>query len=321
MRILIIKPSSLGDIIHALVVAAAIRTHRPDARIDWVARDIFAPIVRACTEVERTHVFERAGGVLKFLRLARELRQTRYDVVLDMQGLARSAILARLTRAPLILGRADGREGARRILRRHAVMPAGQSHAIDKLLGFLPRMGLPASLGHAPEFAGLKLPEAAAGIPAGRALVIFPDSRRPEKEWPHFQKLTDLLLRQHPDRPVVWCGKSPLTPSPDWPAERFLNLCNRTSLPEAVALITHAALVIANDSGPMHIAAAVNTPVLALFGPTDPALYGPYPADRPTNRVLRAPGGDLARLRPEPVAAEALTMLGLTPPRAHAAIV
>lgn len=302
MRILIIKPSSLGDIIHGLVVAKAIRTRLPEARMDWVARDIFAPIVRACPDIERVFVFERRGGVLGFLRLARELRQTRYDAILDMQGLARSALLARLCRADRRIGRADGREGSRFIIPRHADQPGGPSHAIDKLLGFLPPLGLPAELGKPVDFGALAPPQAAADFPLRRAVALFPDSRRPEKEWPYFRELTAAILRDMPDRPVVWAGQSKLAPDPAWPAERFRNLCDRTTLPEAVALIRHAALAVCNDSGPMHIAAAVGTPVIALFGPTDPRLYGPFPLSNPDHRVIVAPSGDLAKLPVGPVA-------------------
>ena len=309
MRLLIIKPSSLGDIIHALVVAQAIRTHRPDVRIDWVARDIFAPIVQACPAVERVFVFERRGGVSGFLRLAQRLRDTHYDAVLDMQGLARSALLARLCRTDRIIGRADAREGARWLIRTHAAQPTDDSHAIEKLLGFLPPLGLPAILGTPVPLTGITLPAPMADIPAGRAIVLFPDSRRPEKEWPYFQQLTDRLLREHPDRHVIWAGQSRLAPDAAWPADRFINLCGRTTLPQAVALIRHAALAICNDSGPMHIAAAAGTPVLALFGPTDPKRYGPFPLAKPTHRVLSAPGGELTKLPVDEVAVAAGALL------------
>lgn len=304
MRILIIKPSSLGDIIHGLVAAESIREQIPGVTIDWVARDIFAPIVSACSTVDRVYIFERKGGVSGFLRLLKEIRKTRYDAVLDMQGLARSALLARFARADLKIGRADGREGSRFLLCKKAIRPAGRSHAVEKLLGFLPALGLKAEVRGTPDFPGLELPVSAKNLPAKKAVVLFPDSRRPEKEWPYFKTLTGLLLAVAPDITVVWAGQSKLDPDPAWPADRFLNLCGKTSLPEAVALIGHAALAVCNDSGPMHIAAAVGTPVIALFGPTDPKLYGPYPPSRPTHRVLTAHAGSLEQLSPESVAAE-----------------
>lgn len=308
MRILVIKPSSLGDIVHGLVAAETIRAARPDIRIDWVVRDIFAPVVRACPTVDRTYVFERRGGLAGFMKLVKEIRTTRYDVVLDMQGLARSALIARFARAGRRIGRADAREGAGLLIPSHAVLPPPPSHAIDKLLGFLPPLGIAADRPGVPAFPGLALPPAAAAVPAKRAFVLFPDSRRPEKEWPHFAKLTALLLERDSDTVVIWAGRATLAPDPAWPTDRFLDLSRKTTLPEAIALIGHAAIAVCNDSGPMHIAAAVGTPVVALFGPTDPRLYGPYPLSRPTHRVLSAPEGDLAALPPEPVADEILRL-------------
>lgn len=314
MRILIIKPSSLGDIIHALVAAESIRGQIPGVRIDWVARDIFAPIVSACSTVERVYIFERKGGVSGFIRLMKEIRKTRYHAVLDMQGLARSALLARFARADLKIGRADGREGSRFLLCKKAELPAGRSHAVEKLLGFLPPLGLKAEVRGTPDFPRLELPVSAKKLPVKKAAVLFPDSRRPEKEWPHFKTLTGRLFAGDPNITVVWAGQSKLEPDPAWPADRFLNLCGKTSLPEAVALIRHAALAVCNDSGPMHIAAAVGTPVIALFGPTDPKLYGPYPPSRPTHRVMIAHNGDLEELAPEAVADEVFAMLCKTGP-------
>ena len=304
MRLLIVKPSSLGDIVHGLVAAEAIRTRLPGVRIDWVVRELFAPVVKACPTVDRVYVFERRGGLRGFRRLIREIRETRYDVVLDMQGLARSALIARLAKADRRIGRADAREGASWLVSESAPLPPPPSHAVDKLLAFLGPLGIADRSPGIPDFPGLALPAGATDLPAGRAIVLFPDSRRPEKEWPYFRELTATLLDRLPSAPVVWAGQSRLEPDPAWPPDRFVNLCGKTSLPEAIALIRHAALCVCNDSGPMHIAAAVGTPVVALFGPTDPRLYGPYPLSRPTHRVLTAPGGELARLLPAAVAAE-----------------
>ena len=309
VRVLIVKPSSLGDIIHGLVAAASLREQVPGVRIDWVAREVFAPIVRAASPVDRVFVFERKGGVRGFLRLVREIRATEYDLVLDMQGLARSALLARMIRAKRRIGRADSREGASLFVWEKAVPPPPPAHAVDILLGFLKKIGLRAEPLGRLSFPGAKLPEAVATLPKRRALVLFPDSRRPEKEWPHFQKLTALLLAGSPEALVVWAGNSKLAPDPAWPAEKFLNLSGKTTLPEAVALIEHAGVCVCNDSGPMHIAAAVGTPVVALFGPTDPALYGPFPLSRPSHRVLTAPDADLEKLSPEAVATECLRLI------------
>jgi ADP-heptose:LPS heptosyltransferase len=133
-------------------------------------------------------------------------------------------------------------------------------------------------------------------------VLLFPDSRRPEKNWPHFRALTELLLRAHPDMRVAWAGNARATEPPTAGAGNFADLTGRTRIDELPALIGASDLIVANDSGPMHLAAAMGRRVLALFGPTDPKRFGPFPLDNPRHRVLRAPNGDLAALPPEVVA-------------------
>lgn len=301
-RLLIIKPSSLGDIVHALQVAHAIQTQMPQVKIDWVAREIFAPLVEVCPVVDRVMIFRRMGGVTAFFRLLREIRSTRYDYVLDMQGLARSAIMTAASRGRRKLGRSDAREGARLACHRLAPLPSSGrlSHAVEILLQFCRLLNV------RPELAGplpFEMREDALGgsLPAAvleaRPIVLFPGSRRPEKEWRGFGELTRILLEQEPETRVVWAGNEVLPdPVPVDDAGRFHNLTARTSLEALVPLVTAAGAVVANDSGPMHLAAATGRPTLAVFGPTDPALYGPYPLNSPRHEVVRAPGGDLGKL-------------------------
>ncbi|HRI82098.1 MAG TPA: glycosyltransferase family 9 protein, partial [Opitutaceae bacterium] len=111
-ELLIIKPSSLGDIVHGLQVATSLKSQCKDLRISWIVRDIFAPLVRACEAVDQVHVFERAGGAKGFLRLMREVRQTKFDYVFDMQGLLRSGLMTSRARAAKKVGRTDAREMA-----------------------------------------------------------------------------------------------------------------------------------------------------------------------------------------------------------------
>ena len=99
-RILIIKPSSIGDIIHGLLVAEAIQAQLPNVSIDWVVRREFAELVDAASVIDQTFIFKRTGGIRGFVRLMRAIRAQRYDVVIDLQGLARTGILTRAARAP-----------------------------------------------------------------------------------------------------------------------------------------------------------------------------------------------------------------------------
>jgi len=146
--LLILKPSSLGDIVQGLQVATSLKAQwpadRPPLRIGWVVRDIFAPLVRSCEAVDRTYLFRRFGGIFDFLRLMREVRQTPYDYLFDFQGLLRTGLMAWRTQAKKKYGRSDAREGAAAFYDEKVPLPAGgrNSHAMDILLQFCPVLGL-----------------------------------------------------------------------------------------------------------------------------------------------------------------------------------
>ncbi|MBI5384192.1 MAG: glycosyltransferase family 9 protein [Verrucomicrobia bacterium] len=298
-RFLIIKPSSLGDIVHGLLVAQSIREQLPGCHITWIAREVFAPFVEGCSAVDRVIVFPRAAWLSGLKRFVTELRADEYDCVLDMQGLARSGLMTLLANASVKVGRSDAREFAGWACTRHAPLPpAGKlAHAVDVLLQFLPLIGLEARLDGLIRLQSEPLPPPHQGLFAERPMVLLPHSRVAAKNWPGFTELTQLLLQSPEGPPVVWSSQRPCSAPPSLAAHpRFHNLTGRTTLRQMVGLVQAARLIVVNDSGPMHIAAAVGTPLVACFGPTTPELYGPYPLDRPTHQVLRAPAGDLARL-------------------------
>lgn len=303
-KFLIIKPSSLGDIIHGLQVAQSIKTQMPDAHISWVVRDIFAPIVDAADVVDSSFVFRRESGVSGFVQLLKTIRLAQYDYVLDFQGLARSGVLTIMSRAKHKFGRSDAREGSG--LAYHECIPLpeskGKPHALEILMEFLPRLGLEKKL-YDLEFSGAR-PSCA--LPSD-AIVIFPESRRPEKEWKGFETLTCAILMKYPDAKVVWSGVERIEGGRDWPKSRFINLTGQIKLTDILPLIQRSRCVVCNDSGPMHIAAAMGKPVFAVFGPTDPASFGPYPLSSPKNHVIQAPNGDLSLVKPEHVLDELAT--------------
>lgn len=320
-EILVIKPSSLGDIIHALVVVESYRRQRGNAvRVTWLVRDIFAPVLEVCPTVDRIIRYNRGGGIKEIFRVGKMLRQENFDLVLDLQGLARSAFWAACARAPRKIGRGDGREFSRLAFRELAPAPAKgfkKSHAIEILLQFLKPLGLKPEVCGNVEFSRAELsPKIREILCAGEndfaaPILLFPDSRRPEKEWHGFRALTDLLLARSQGAPVVWVGNSKLEPDASWDAvyTDFFSLMGKTSLIDVLALIARARLCVTNDSGPMHIAAAMGVPVLGVFGPTSPELYGPFPPSSPKNRVICAPGGDLSKLSAESVFEEVAQLL------------
>jgi ADP-heptose:LPS heptosyltransferase len=203
-------------------------------------------------------------------------------------------------RAKHKVGRSDAREWAGVFYDEKVPLPPDgrHSHALDILLQFCK------VLGEKPEIRGiLKFREVdslnlrfADGRGGARPYVLFPDSRRPEKKWGGFKQLTELILREDRSRKVVWAGNNLLADRGAFPASQFLNLTGNTSLVSLPALVKKADWVVSNDSGPMHLAAAMGVKVFAIFGPTDPALFGPYPLGSPRNHVIQAPVGDLRLL-------------------------
>lgn len=328
--ILVIKPSSLGDIIHALQVVESLRCQMSEVSVTWVVRDTFAPLVEACDTVDEVLIFERKSGLSAFRRLLSEIKSRHFDWVLDMQGLARSGLMTLAADCPRAnkLGRSDAREFSSFAYGRKVPLPtstiaavgnerplealdsdgvyhpSGQeqggvnAHAVDILLEFLPLLGLKKRIEGA-----LSFRPSAQGQPGKAheaAVLLFPSSRRAEKEWPYFKELaSNLVLEDGLD--VVWSDSKKI-PAPNLPEDHFTDLSGKTSLLDMVQLIQNASIVVCNDSGPMHLAAAMRKKVIAVFGPTNPERFGPYPLSHPQHFVLAAPSADLHQLPVERVA-------------------
>ena len=299
-ELLIIKPSSLGDIVHGLQVATSLKAQVEDLRISWVVREIFAPIVRASEAVDQVYIFERAGGAKGFVRLTNELRKKHFDFVFDMQGLLRTGLLTSRVIADRKIGRTDAREWSGVFYDERVPLPkeGRRSHALEILLQFCPVLGAKVELCgtlqfRAVEGLNLRFADARGG---GKPIVMFVDSRRAEKCWNGFKQLTELILREDKSRKVVWAGSSYVHDRGTFPPAQFFNLTGNTSLVSLPALVRRADWVIANDSGPMHLAAAMGVRVMGIFGPTDPRLFGPYPLNAPGNIAVQAPVGDLKLL-------------------------
>ena len=298
-NLLIIQTSSLGDIVQSLQVASAIKAQQPGWTISWVVRDLFAPFVRTSTVVDQMFVFRRHGGVRGFWRLIRELREKQFDVVMDMHGLLRSGLITKWSGGTRRIGRADAREGATIFYQEKVSLPPGgrASHPLEILLQFC------LAVGAQPELAGpLKMREIERlnlsfmdSRRGQKPILIFPDSRRADKKWNGFDQFTALLIREA-GRKVVWAGNDYIPCKETFPEGTFVNLTGNTSLTSLSALIAKADWVVSNDSGPMHLAAALGVKTVGLFGPTDPRLTGPYPMNSPTNYAMQAPVGDLKLL-------------------------
>jgi ADP-heptose:LPS heptosyltransferase len=301
--LLVIKPSSLGDIVHALQVIQTVALNFPDCRITWVARDRFAPLVEAAPFVDEVIVFRRKKGIAGILEVMAQLRRRRSDAVWDMQGLLRSGLMTAAARSRIKWGRRDGREGSF-LFSRKVCLPSGPGphHAIPILAEFAKTLGIDAEIRFPLNLRPCGIYPWQPFFEGGsdKRFVIFTDSRGVGKEWPRYSELTRLILERMPESRVAWCAGSPTEPDFDVPKDRFLNLSG-CPFDEMLALARQSSVFIGNDSGPMHLSAAVGNKVLAIFGPTPPEKFGPWPIGSPRTASVRAQGGDLKSLSAEEV--------------------
>ncbi len=325
-RLLVVKMSSLGDVLHALPTIHAFKAAGVGA-VDWVVQPEYADLARACPDIERVIEFPRRAARVVFFPFIRELRRERYDLIVDLQGLLKSALVARLARGARRLGPSFHREGTRLLYSAVAGPRRRERHAVEECLDAVRALGWPEPEG--PPVFPLRVPPYP-GENGPRPRVAFcPRSRWPTKNWPveNFIALGRQLLQSVGGELHLFGGPADAAEGARIAAElagagRVENHCGRTSLIELAAWLSGMDLAVTVDSGPMHLAAALGVPVLALFGPTDPTRTGPVGA---ANRVLcfdkltcvpcfsaQCARGDLACLRnvfPSAVAEAALEML------------
>jgi lipopolysaccharide heptosyltransferase I len=296
-RVLIIKPSSLGDVLHAVPVLWAVRRRWPRARISWLAGSAFAPLIESHPALDETIVFDRERyGRLgrsrrvtrEFIRFVGELRRRRFDLVIDLQGLFRSGFLSWAAGSSVRIGFGQAREAAW-VFYSHRIPPIrGDAHAVDRNFRVCRLLGIedePIDLSiavrpEAEESVRAKL--SGLGLrPGSEYLAVAPGARWETKRWvpEHIAAVIDAVHEQTGGRAVLLgstgeqalCGQvAGLTDSEP------INLAGKTSLPELAAAVGGARAVLCNDSGAKDLAVALDRPVVTIFGPTNPLRTGPY---------------------------------------------
>lgn len=304
-RILVVKLSSLGDLFHALPAVHLIHRHT-GAAIDWVCHDQYLELVRRFRPVSQAIGFPRHSFAREGLRFLRELRAREYDLALDFQGLLKSALAARTARALRRIGPSFSREGSRGFYNAVSGPTNKHRHAVDECLDTARFLGCP----DAPVEFPVDFPPFALDVPRPR-VGLLPCSRRAEKNWPiaRFVEVARALRARAAVNLVVLGGPADAAPCAQLTSAIGAgahNRCGRTSLLELGGLLRELDLLITVDSGPMHMAAAVGTPTVAIFGPTDPVRTGPYGS---AHRVVRG-GSDLAALPAAPVIEAAFAHIG-----------
>ncbi|MBW8042594.1 MAG: lipopolysaccharide heptosyltransferase I [Planctomycetes bacterium] len=307
-NILIIKPSSLGDIVLALPALTALRKNLPEAKITWLIRPEFAPLLKNHPHITAVSIFDREllgkawfhpHAFASLLSLIRWLRRSKFDAVIDLQGLFRTASLAWLTGCKKRFGMANARELAH-IFYTHKVQQENCIHLVDYYLKIIQTATDSKTKAH---FVFPRDPAAddsvdsllnSHGIKPENYAVFIPGSTHSDKCWPirRFAALADKISSRF-HLSVVAAG----TESEKQAIEGMKNLANvpiadlagRTSISELIALLKAAKIVVTNDTGPGHIAAALRTPLVMIFGRSNPARVAPY--SKPQSVVAVEPAG------------------------------
>jgi lipopolysaccharide heptosyltransferase I len=331
VNVAIVKLSSLGDVVHALPVAATLRARLPGARLTWIVERREAAILAGHPALDEvltvdTRAWRRArspAGVVAAARgltaLRARLAAGRFDVAIDLQGLLKSAVLAALTRAPLRIGfdARHSREMSAVFTNRHVAPPATARHVVDQYLALLGPLALGAPV---VEFRLPSDPAAeaamdevfvAAGLkPRNRVAVINPGAGRADKRWPveRFAAVARRLAGEADAHVLVVWG-----PGEDTAARAIVEgggpgtvLAPPTDLHQLIAVLRRASLVVAGDTGPLHLAAALGTPCVGIYGPTLAERNGPYGTG---HRALQGPDGRVESVDADAVARAAMERL------------
>lgn len=293
-RILIIRPSALGDVCRTVPVLVTLQKAFPDAQIDWLVQSPFVPAIASHPNLHQTVDFDRKryrkllvrpsqwGNFRHFLR---QLKTSQYDMVFDLQGLARSGFFSKATGAPVRVGYANAREGGHLGYNyRYAVNT--KLHAVDRMLGLLDAHGLKLQTDMTLycndedlTWADQYLEQIKMGDKP--FAILAPTAQWLCKCWP-IDRYVELArkLQDEKNMPVLVLA----APHEQQHVLPLLEALNTTLPPTTVgrmmALIQRARIMICNDSGPLHMAVGLNTDTVSLFGPTDPALVGPYQQDQ-----------------------------------------
>lgn len=306
MKILIVRLSALGDIVHALPVLAAIKKAMPEAEVDWLVEENYASILsiasglhrRIIVRARRSFVTPDAisfGGLLGYHAAAKYLWNQDYDVALDLQGLIKSSMWARISCADRVIGfdEANLREPQAAFLYSETVTPGrptGQpangptgQHVIQKNLSILSALQIKTGAIEMP-----LTPQASADTTAAietaagplRYFVLNPGAAWPNKRWPpeRFGALAAQLHDHTGLRSLVTWGPSERDLAAEVVAASAgaATAAPATSVSDLAVLMREAALVVSGDTGPLHIAAAMGTPLVGLYGPTWPERNGPW---------------------------------------------
>ena len=286
--ILIVRLGALGDLVHAIPVAAALRAAYPAARIDWIASARYRELLDLVPAIDRRLAVTVGPGLI---RAVPALRAARYDAAIDLQGLLISAMLARASGARQVVGFSSTylREKPARLFYTRTHNPGGAAlldaaepeHIVRTNLRLLEAFGIAAAEPQFPIAAvASDIADRVRERTRGRYALINAGAAWPNKRWPaeRFGAVARWLRERHDlTSMVIWGpGESPLARQVVRESAGAAEALPPTSIRDLVALARGAALMVSGDTGPTHVAAAVGTPIVAMYGPTRPSRNGPW---------------------------------------------
>lgn len=295
-NILVIKMSALGDVMHAIPCADALRKLYPTAKITWIVHPQFGAFIPERPIVDEVIYFDKAefskqnlpGKIKRILALRRELKKRNFDLVIDLQGLFKSAVVSLLTGCPTRIGYNDMREGSG-LISKAIHGPNDKGHVVQQYLDVIRFLGskveepvfpMPSLQDEKEKMRRILLSEKTE-IDWSKTVVLVPGAGWVTKEWPesYFAKLANQLLAD--GQTVILAGGPAEIPKADIIANlvtegKVINLIGKTSLRELAALMGIVVMCIGGDTGPVHIAAAMGCKIIALFGPSSGHRAGPY---------------------------------------------
>ncbi|MBF0413001.1 MAG: glycosyltransferase family 9 protein [Desulfamplus sp.] len=286
MKILIIKPSAFGDIVHTLPFLNALKRCYPNSQIDWVVADGLHKFLEGHAMINRLWVIKKDRWKrLKYLKstfreireLAIGLKKEKYDAAVDLSGILRSGLITFASGARIKLGFEESDEGSP-LFYSHKIKGDMTTHAVDRYLKLAKALDCPTDIIAYPFAPFDENPPILNELPKEYA-VISPSAGKPANQWhaSRFGELASML----PLKSVIISGSSrsdlaTVREVVEHSNGNAISIAGRTGLKELIPVISKAKYFITNDTGPMHVAAAVNVPVFAIFGPANPARTGPY---------------------------------------------
>ncbi len=290
-RICIIKPSALGDVVQTLPVLTAVRERFPRAHIAWVVNRSYAELLAGHPHLDEVIAVDRVRArpwSWSFWRSVGELHETlrdgRFDLVLDIQGLLRSGLMTWATAAARRVGLGDSREGSRLFYTDVVGVPEQITAAVDRYWEIAQALGasdrVKQFLVHTTD-ADREWAERQVKPLAGLRVAVNPGARWATKRWPveHFAEIAGRLRRESGAGLVIVGGPEDVSAANQLAeslGDDCVNLAGKTTLKQLAAVLARVHFMVTNDSGPMHLAAALGTPVAALFTCTSPARARPH---------------------------------------------